>query len=137
MKDELSVIATKLDTPLMLDTYTASMCMKTWCRPSFVRAIIDFRADIELNDTLVVEVPKLEGNNKDVNLDMRIVTMIGKSRTSSLYECCKETFGDSAYDDDKCEDLIPHQKTFCDVFDIRLPSNSRLYLIFSQMFSND
>ncbi|GKC20993.1 hypothetical protein Tco_1023143 [Tanacetum coccineum] len=60
-KDELSVIATKLDNPLILDSYTASMCMETWCRSSFARTIIDFRADIELNDTLVVEVPKLEG----------------------------------------------------------------------------
>ncbi|GKA65529.1 hypothetical protein Tco_0765236 [Tanacetum coccineum] len=50
----------------------------------------------------------------------------GGSGTSSLYECCKETIGDSAYDDDdKCEDLTPHQQTFCDVFDIRLLSNSR------------
>nr|GEV46483.1 ribonuclease H-like domain-containing protein [Tanacetum cinerariifolium] len=97
-----------------------SMCMETWCRSSFARAVIDFRADIELNDTLVVKVPKLEGNNKDVNLDMRIVTMIGRSGTSSLYECCKETFDDSAYDD-KCEDLTPRQQTFCDVFHKRLP----------------
>ncbi|GKC95141.1 hypothetical protein Tco_1160583 [Tanacetum coccineum] len=156
--------------------------METWCRSSFARIINDFQADIDLNDTLVVEVPKLEGNghilhsilheceakSKDKNstkvannnssskimanmassydtkrnshvanynettnnmtpkLPKVTSSCMGKggSGTSSLYECCKETIGDSTYDDDKCEDLTPHQQTFCDVFYIRLPGNS-------------
>ncbi|GKD85300.1 hypothetical protein Tco_1356454, partial [Tanacetum coccineum] len=59
-KDGLSAIATKLGTPLMLDSYTTLMPMKSWGRSSFVRAVIDLRADVELNDTLVLVVPKLE-----------------------------------------------------------------------------
>nr|GEV78805.1 hypothetical protein [Tanacetum cinerariifolium] len=60
--DGLSVIATKLGIPLMLYSYTTAMRMKSWVRSSFVRVVIDLRADVELNDTLVLVVPKLKGN---------------------------------------------------------------------------
>ncbi|GKC69780.1 wall-associated receptor kinase 2-like protein, partial [Tanacetum coccineum] len=36
---------------------------KSWVRSSFAKAIIDLRADIELKDTLVVAVPKIEGDS--------------------------------------------------------------------------
>ncbi|GJW55194.1 hypothetical protein Tco_0099279 [Tanacetum coccineum] len=39
-EDGLSFIATKLVTPLMLDSYTTDMCMKSWGRSSYVRAMI-------------------------------------------------------------------------------------------------
>nr|GEZ45433.1 hypothetical protein [Tanacetum cinerariifolium] len=39
-EDGLSVIATKLGTLLMLDTYTTSMCMELWGLSSFARAMI-------------------------------------------------------------------------------------------------
>ena len=62
-EDGLSAIATKLGTPLMLDTYTTSMCMESWGRLSFTRALmIDLHANVELKDTLVVVVPKIKGN---------------------------------------------------------------------------
>nr|GEY47582.1 hypothetical protein [Tanacetum cinerariifolium] len=36
-KDGMSAIATKLDTPLMLDSYTSDMCMQSLCRSSYER----------------------------------------------------------------------------------------------------
>nr|GEW66991.1 hypothetical protein [Tanacetum cinerariifolium]GEW80839.1 hypothetical protein [Tanacetum cinerariifolium] len=59
--DKLSVITTKLDTPLMLDLYTSDMCMHSWGRPSYARAMIELRADVELKDTIMVAMPKLNG----------------------------------------------------------------------------
>ncbi|GJY78350.1 RNA-directed DNA polymerase, eukaryota, reverse transcriptase zinc-binding domain protein [Tanacetum coccineum] len=59
MEDGLSAIATKLGTQLMLDTYTTLMCMESWDRSSFVRAMIDLHADVELKYTLVVALPKI------------------------------------------------------------------------------
>nr|GEU47851.1 copia protein [Tanacetum cinerariifolium] len=53
-EDVLSVIATILGTPLMLDTYTTSMCMESWGRYSFARAMIDLHANVELKDACVV-----------------------------------------------------------------------------------
>ncbi|GJU70154.1 copia-type polyprotein [Tanacetum coccineum] len=61
-EDGLSVISIKLGTPLMLDTYTTSMCMESWVWSSSAREMIDIHADVKLKDTLVMSVPKIEFN---------------------------------------------------------------------------
>ncbi|GJT48380.1 retrotransposon protein, putative, ty1-copia subclass [Tanacetum coccineum] len=58
-EDGLSPIATKLGTPLMLDSYTADICMQSWGRLSYVRAMIELRADVELKDNIVVAMLKI------------------------------------------------------------------------------
>nr|GEU57516.1 hypothetical protein [Tanacetum cinerariifolium] len=60
-EDILSVIATKLGTPLMLDSYTFDMCMQSWGRSSYARAMIELRADVELKDKIVEAMPKITG----------------------------------------------------------------------------
>ncbi|GJR12732.1 putative reverse transcriptase domain-containing protein [Tanacetum coccineum] len=60
-EDGLSAIATKLGTPLMLDSYTADMCMQSWGRSSYARAMIELRADVELKDNIVAAMPKITG----------------------------------------------------------------------------
>ncbi|GKE46239.1 retrotransposon protein, putative, ty1-copia subclass, partial [Tanacetum coccineum] len=55
----LSVIATKLGTLLMLDSYTFDMCMQSWGRSSYARVIIELRADVELKDNIVVVMPEI------------------------------------------------------------------------------
>ncbi|GJR46460.1 hypothetical protein Tco_1314563 [Tanacetum coccineum] len=60
-KDGLSAIATKHGTPLMLDSYKSAMSTESWGRSSFARAVIDLRADVELKDTIMVDVLKLVG----------------------------------------------------------------------------
>ncbi|GKD34002.1 retrotransposon protein, putative, ty1-copia subclass [Tanacetum coccineum] len=60
-KDGLSAIATKLDTPLMLDSYTSYMCLQSWGRSSYARAMIELQADVELKDTIVVAMSNLNG----------------------------------------------------------------------------
>ncbi|GJW84124.1 transposase, MuDR, MULE transposase domain protein [Tanacetum coccineum] len=46
-EDSLSVIATRLGTPLMLDSYTFEMCMQSWGRSSYASAMIQFWANYE------------------------------------------------------------------------------------------
>nr|GEU99008.1 hypothetical protein [Tanacetum cinerariifolium] len=58
-EDGLSAIATKLGTPLMLDSYTFDMCIQSSGMPSYARAMIEFRADIELKDNIVAVMPKV------------------------------------------------------------------------------
>ncbi|GJV52050.1 retrotransposon protein, putative, ty1-copia subclass [Tanacetum coccineum] len=58
-EDGLSAIATKLDTPLILDSYTSDMCMQSWGRSSYARAMIELRVDMELKDNIVVAMPKI------------------------------------------------------------------------------
>ncbi|GKC31593.1 reverse transcriptase domain-containing protein, partial [Tanacetum coccineum] len=60
-EDGLSVIATKLGNPLMLDSYTVAMCTNYWGRASYARAMVELQADVELKDTIVVVVPKFIG----------------------------------------------------------------------------
>ncbi|GKC08314.1 zinc finger, CCHC-type containing protein, partial [Tanacetum coccineum] len=57
--DSLSAIATKLGTPLMLDSYTSDMCLQSWGRSSYARVIIELRADVELKVNIVVAMPKI------------------------------------------------------------------------------
>ncbi|GJR93137.1 putative reverse transcriptase domain-containing protein [Tanacetum coccineum] len=58
-EDGLSVIATKLGTPVMLDSYTSDMFMQSWGRSSYARVMIELRADLELKDNIVVAMPKI------------------------------------------------------------------------------
>ncbi|GKA06252.1 copia protein, partial [Tanacetum coccineum] len=60
-EDGLSVIATKLGTPSMLDLFTPDMSMQSLGRSSYARAMSELRADVELKDTIVVAMPKLFG----------------------------------------------------------------------------
>ncbi|GKE05176.1 hypothetical protein Tco_1397194 [Tanacetum coccineum] len=56
-EDGLSVILTKLGTPLMLDPYNSAMCTESWGRSSYAKTMFELQADIELKDTLVIVVP--------------------------------------------------------------------------------
>nr|GEX27732.1 hypothetical protein [Tanacetum cinerariifolium] len=60
-EDSLSVIATKLGTLLMLDSYTSNICMQSGGRSSYARAIIELWSDVELKDTIRVAMHKLVG----------------------------------------------------------------------------
>nr|GEY53966.1 hypothetical protein [Tanacetum cinerariifolium] len=65
IEDGLSAIATKLSTPLMLDSYTSDLCMQSWGTSSYARVMIGLRADVELKDNIVFghiheEYPKNE-----------------------------------------------------------------------------
>nr|GEW53757.1 hypothetical protein [Tanacetum cinerariifolium] len=59
--DGLNVISTKLSTPFMLDSYTSDMCMHSWGRSGYARAMIELWADVELKDTIMMAMPKLVG----------------------------------------------------------------------------
>ncbi|GJY89750.1 putative reverse transcriptase domain-containing protein [Tanacetum coccineum] len=60
-KDGLSFIATKLGTPLMLDSYTSDMCLQSWGMSSYARVMIKLWANVELKDNLVVDMLKIIG----------------------------------------------------------------------------
>nr|GEW71644.1 hypothetical protein [Tanacetum cinerariifolium] len=58
-KDSLSAIATKLGTPLMLDSYTSDMCIQSWGRSSYARVTIKLRVDVDLKDNIAMAMPKI------------------------------------------------------------------------------
>ncbi|XP_022014947.1 uncharacterized protein LOC110914468 [Helianthus annuus] len=61
-EDGLSLLASKVGDPKMLDSYTASMCAESWGRSSFARALIEVHADCDLKKNVKVAIPGLEGN---------------------------------------------------------------------------
>ncbi|GJT64447.1 zinc knuckle CX2CX4HX4C containing protein [Tanacetum coccineum] len=60
-EDGLSMIATKLSKPLMLDAYTSTMCLESWGRTSYARALIETTSDQEMKENLVVAIPRQNG----------------------------------------------------------------------------
>ncbi|XP_021993296.1 uncharacterized protein LOC110890040 [Helianthus annuus] len=60
-EDGLSLLASKIGVPKMVDSYTASMCSESWGRSSFARALIEVHASKELKRSVKVAIPSMEG----------------------------------------------------------------------------
>ncbi|GKD53359.1 ARID DNA-binding domain-containing protein, partial [Tanacetum coccineum] len=73
-KDGLNAIATKLGTPLMLDSYIFDMCIQSWGRSSYARVMIEHRADV---DHIHEECPKNTGVGEKKTLKKPIQTSGG------------------------------------------------------------
>ena len=56
----LSMIATKLGIPKMLDSMTSKMCEEAWGRCSFARVLIEVSSENDLKDSLIVAIPLME-----------------------------------------------------------------------------
>ncbi|XP_022003171.1 uncharacterized protein LOC110900594 [Helianthus annuus] len=59
-EDGLSLIASKIGNPMVLDNETTKMCMDSWGRSGFARAIIELDAEKELKDSVTVAIPNIE-----------------------------------------------------------------------------
>ncbi|GJW65434.1 retrotransposon protein, putative, ty1-copia subclass [Tanacetum coccineum] len=79
--DGLSSIATKLGTPLMLDSYTSDMCMQSWGRSSYARVMIELQADMELKDNIVVAMLRIKGEGHYLCNDCPKNTSAGEKKT--------------------------------------------------------
>ncbi|GJR25236.1 hypothetical protein Tco_1101468 [Tanacetum coccineum] len=53
----LSLITTQLGKPIMLDSYTSSMCLNSWGKCTYARALIEVSAENELMESLVIAIP--------------------------------------------------------------------------------
>nr|GEW92336.1 hypothetical protein [Tanacetum cinerariifolium] len=56
-KDGLSLIATQVGNPIMLDALTSSMCVEAWGRIGYARALIKVCANKELKQEVIMAVP--------------------------------------------------------------------------------
>ncbi|GJX71051.1 reverse transcriptase domain-containing protein [Tanacetum coccineum] len=62
--DGLSAMATKLGNPIMLDLYTSSICLQSWGRMDYARALIDVMVDQELKEEMVIAIPNVEDDGE-------------------------------------------------------------------------
>ena len=53
-EDGLSLIASQIGKPIMLDTFTSDMCVETWGRIGYARALIEVNADTELKQEVTM-----------------------------------------------------------------------------------
>ncbi|GKC52557.1 zinc knuckle CX2CX4HX4C containing protein, partial [Tanacetum coccineum] len=58
--DGLSLIAAKIGTLMMLDSYINSMCLESWWRSNYARILIEINDCKDFSDHLVMAVPNLE-----------------------------------------------------------------------------
>ncbi|GJW79033.1 hypothetical protein Tco_0140715 [Tanacetum coccineum] len=61
LEDVISLIATHLRKPIMLDSYTSVMCKDSWGRSSFARCLIKINSEADLKDSITFGIPDLEG----------------------------------------------------------------------------
>ncbi|GJZ95438.1 retrovirus-related pol polyprotein from transposon TNT 1-94, partial [Tanacetum coccineum] len=83
-EDSLGAIATKLDTPMLIDSYTSAMCTNSWGRSSYVKAMVELRVNVELKDTLVVDVPKFMDVLKNLKNPRQAVRGVQNGASSSV-----------------------------------------------------
>ncbi|XP_035840395.1 uncharacterized protein LOC118487563 [Helianthus annuus] len=60
-EDGLSLVASKIGVPKMLDLYTATMCAESWGRSSYARALLEVQAETDLKRSVTVAIPSLDG----------------------------------------------------------------------------
>ncbi|GJT63038.1 hypothetical protein Tco_1006571 [Tanacetum coccineum] len=56
------LIATFIGKPIMLDSYTSSMCIDSWGRSSFARCLIKVNSEADLVDVVTIGIPSLTGD---------------------------------------------------------------------------
>ncbi|GKB21440.1 hypothetical protein Tco_0855363 [Tanacetum coccineum] len=60
--DGLSLIATQIGKPLLLDAFTSSMCVESRGRIGFSRALVEVRSNTKLKTEVIMVVPNEKGN---------------------------------------------------------------------------
>ncbi|GJR91252.1 hypothetical protein Tco_0215263 [Tanacetum coccineum] len=91
-EDGLSIIATKIGTLMMIDSYASDMCMQSWGRLSYARVMIKLRANIELKDTLMpFDALNYVENDDDLGMDGGILKAAGKGSLNVARSSCSTT----------------------------------------------
>nr|GFB90887.1 hypothetical protein [Tanacetum cinerariifolium] len=67
----LSIIASNICKPIMLDSYTSSMCIESWGRSSFSRCLIEINAKDVLPESLTIGVPLIENTGFNIEYEWK------------------------------------------------------------------
>ncbi|GKE80398.1 reverse transcriptase domain-containing protein [Tanacetum coccineum] len=62
--DGLSVMDSKLGNPIMIDSYTSSMCLESWGHTDYDHVLIDNRVDQDLKEGMVIVIPNVEDDGE-------------------------------------------------------------------------
>nr|GEU57129.1 reverse transcriptase domain, reverse transcriptase zinc-binding domain protein [Tanacetum cinerariifolium] len=67
-EDGISLIDTYLGKPIMVDSYTSSMCKDSWGRSSFARCLIEINSEADFKESITIDA------SLAIYLDTRVVT---------------------------------------------------------------
>ncbi|GJS94715.1 zinc knuckle CX2CX4HX4C containing protein [Tanacetum coccineum] len=83
-EDGISPITTKFGKPIMLDSYTSSMCIDSWGRSSFARCLIEIKADDVLKEIITMGILLLDGYgfSKETNKPPKVSVLPASSSGS-------------------------------------------------------
>ncbi|GJW09419.1 hypothetical protein Tco_1575246 [Tanacetum coccineum] len=62
IQDGISLIATFIRKPVMLDSYTSSMCNDSWGRSIFARCLVEVNSKVDLVDVVTIGISSLMGD---------------------------------------------------------------------------
>ncbi|GJS09827.1 hypothetical protein Tco_0366623 [Tanacetum coccineum] len=77
LEDGLSIIASQIGKPIMLDSYSSSICIESWGISSFARYLIKINAKDVLKESLTVGVPLIKDTGftiETVSIPITVVT---------------------------------------------------------------
>nr|GEX27097.1 hypothetical protein [Tanacetum cinerariifolium] len=87
-KDGLSIIASQISKPNMLDQYTFTMCIESWGRSSFAHCLIEINADDVLKESLTIDVHLIE----DMRYEPKATTSAPNKGATNLGNTSKSSF---------------------------------------------
>nr|GEU96327.1 hypothetical protein [Tanacetum cinerariifolium] len=90
----LSLITTQIGKPIMLDTYTSNMCLNSWGRSTYARALIEVAVDTELKELMIIAIPL---SNREVVAPAQVTedgfTMVKKKKMKAKNSQKKQVDG--------------------------------------------
>ncbi|GJT50670.1 zinc knuckle CX2CX4HX4C containing protein [Tanacetum coccineum] len=95
-EDGLSLIATQIGKPLMLDAFTSSMCVEACGRINFARALIEISSDTDLKKEVIMAIPDEDG----ISYTKEIIS-VDEWQPSRCADC--KIFGHSS---DRCPKIV-------------------------------
>ncbi|GJZ02490.1 reverse transcriptase domain-containing protein [Tanacetum coccineum] len=97
LEDGLSLIATQIGKPLMLDTFTSIVCVEAWGRISFARALVEISSDSDLKKEVIMAVP----NEDETSYTREVISVKYEWKSSRCADC--RVFGHRG---DKCPKIV-------------------------------
>ncbi|XP_071699613.1 uncharacterized protein [Rutidosis leptorrhynchoides] len=67
IEDGLSIIASKIGNPIMLESYTSTMCVEAWGWPNYARAMLKVSAEHDHKKSIKVATLRLDGDGKSID----------------------------------------------------------------------
>ncbi|GJZ46392.1 hypothetical protein Tco_0593988 [Tanacetum coccineum] len=90
--DGLSGMATKLGNSIMLNSYTSSMCLRSWVRMDYACALIDIRVTRELKGEMTIAIPNVEDDEEVIHTHKKQVYQTVSKKNDASSSGTKKNF---------------------------------------------